>query len=327
MKFDTIVNNLLEESLILELKQHGSSDESTFDFVYYKGNIWIFNDDEELDEPHLKEISEIFDEEFDQYYDVVAYFNNTNLDGITGQYVESGNTLYINQNNTFTRDPKSSIQLKKLAEHFGVDSISYNSGEDDDTEEFNIEGEIPDMVYHGTSSELLPRILKIGLRPNEASSNYEEHGIIHDDLVFFTSKESEAVYHAYHTADKKNGHPVVIRFTIPDKDKLVADYDVDKQTSDTTYKHIKGRKDYESEMDSFKASKEFGIYGYKGNIMPSNIKEVYIDWYSNDNQSSPHISKFEEYDPKEVLDAYNKHGELEEYSFYDDEFYGDEDEY
>jgi hypothetical protein len=87
-----------------------------------------------------------------------------------------------------------------------------------------MKGKLPDVLYHGTHTGVLPSILKTGLNPDSYESNWPEVGKF--DLLFFTSKFEEAAFQANRSADKNHTQPIVLQVRIPDKDQVTWDYDM-----------------------------------------------------------------------------------------------------
>ena len=142
-------------------------------------------------------------------------------------------------------------------------------------------GEIPNFVYHGTTSEYLDDILKFGIVPGKRKTNFE--AISHPQAVFFTSVFDKAKFHAAHTSQRVGGDPVILKMKIPDMSLLIPDYDVDMGAGDTgCYDYIcqatrdNTKKYSKMTCDSFSLSRDFGIYGYKGRIPANQIKAYYI---------------------------------------------------
>lgn len=181
-------------------------------------------------------------------------------------------------------DPKSSTLIKKIVQTLKLKSVDY--WEDVESTETTVPkkkilGNIPDIVYHGTSSIYLLSILRKGLVAGEAESNYAKQGIIHPELIFFASRIGEAVHHAETTFRQKGGIPVILELKIPDKDQIIADYDIEKMTQNNQYyknidspSRLKYSQSYQQNPD--KLSKHFGIYGYKKRIPASFIHSVWL---------------------------------------------------
>jgi hypothetical protein len=193
-----------------------------------------------------------------------------------------GKDLQLQDFGMFPLDPKSSVLVKKVVNQLGLKSATYP--DDVDSTERTITkkkmtGQTGPTGYHGTATKYLRSILSKGLRPMQAGSNYQKQGIEHQDLIFFSTRLGEAMHHAVHTAVGTKSLPVIIEFAIPDKDLVVADYDVEKMTGkDIHYRETgpasKGGTTYKTDPD--KVSREVGVYGYHGNVNPIFIKYIYV---------------------------------------------------
>lgn len=206
-----------------------------------------------------------------------------------------------------TADPKSSILIKKIVNNLKLKSVDYTEDVEStmtSVPKKKILGSMPDIVYHGTSSVYLESILRKGLVAGEAESNYAKQGIVHPDLVFFSSRIGEAVHHAETAFRQKGGIPVILELKIPDKDQIIADYDIEKMTqSDVYYSNIDNNrynytKTYQQNPD--KLSKHFGIYGYKKRIPSSFIQNVFIGRFEPES-GFYELSDFKKFKPLKVL--------------------------
>jgi hypothetical protein len=243
------------------------------------------------------------------FEDTYTFLSNVQTyigDVLIGQI--NGSDLYLYDYGSFKLDPKSSILVKKVIEQLKLKSASYVEDIDSTTttiKKKKMIGKIPEVFYHGTSSNYFNAIMKIGLKPGEADSNYKAQGIYHYELIFFTSRIGEAMGHAQHTAKQKGGTAIILEFTVPDKNLIVADYDIER-LSDTTryYADIDTRKSKHDassyKKDPDKLSSEFGIYGYKGRIAPVFIKNVYVAQKPTD-QIYNITTDFKKMKPKQLI--------------------------
>ena len=254
--------------------------------------IWIL-EDEPNEEVFLDILKKLGLDERDEFDNLVNNFDFedtytfiTNLqeqfgDILVGQI--QGKTLYLYNYGSFKSDPKSSILVKKVISQLKLNSAKYT--EDIDSTETKVPkkkmtGNIPDIGYHGTSSTYLNAILSKGLKAGEAGSNYAKQGIYHEDIIFFVTRIGEAMHHSITTAEQKRGIPIILEFNIPDKDQIIADYDVEKMSNKDIYYGDTGErgkyqsKAYQQDLD--KLSKHFGVYGYKQRIPASFIKYVWV---------------------------------------------------
>ena len=288
--------------------------------------IWILNDKKPDDQTEFQNISnrlKVFKDigtkigmdnekikrltRNEDIYDFITGIQEEFGDILVGQV--QGKNLYLYDYGSFKQDPKSSVLVKKVIQQLKLSSASYV--EDLDSTETKIskkkmDAKIPDIAYHGTSSKYLDKIARFGLRAGEAESNYAKQGIEHPDLVFFATRIGEAMHHATHTANQVGGVSIILEFTIPDKDQIIADYDVEKLTDNPTHYVGVGRdkppyayspKSFQQDPD--KLSRMFGVYGYKGNIKPIFIKNVYVSSKPADETYS--IKDFKKMKPKTLL--------------------------
>ena len=171
-------------------------------------------------------------------------------------------------------------------------------------------GETSNIMFHGTTTKYLGEILKTGIRAGRSRSNYDL--ISHPDLIFFSSRFDEAQHHSMHTAQKAGGDPMVVEFSLPDKNLLVPDYDVDAQSGETNiYDYIpeetrNSSANYSSMTGASDAlSREFGVYGYRGRISPKFISSYHIltnaeEMFSADEFWHQDSSSFYEATPEEA---------------------------
>lgn len=174
---------------------------------------------------------------------------------------------------------------------------------------------LPDRAYHGTSLKALRRILKIGLRAQDhGKGNYP--GVEHQQHVFFTTNLKKAQDHAMHAARQADSIPFIVEIKIPDKNALRADYDVDTMAdqSEEDWDHIRAQHQFNSDMakgvikqKGFGASRDTGVYGYRGAVPPSHIISVYIP---DSQESSESYQDFTGYPLEVVKDAMNDIEEL-----------------
>lgn len=204
----------------------------------------------------------------------------------------NGDELNLDGYAGFKLDPQSSILIKKVVKQLGIDSVEYPRDEygGEYHSKWEIKGKIPDVAYHGTTTEYLEEISRIGLRPGAKESNWMKQYISHPDKIFFATRFDEAMNHAQMTAGKRGGYPMVVEFKIPNKDLIVPDYDVEVQTghhadgdSDIKLYYTYIDKPFPKEHDPkthkekpLSVSKEFGVYGYKGVVPPKFIQSYWV---------------------------------------------------
>lgn len=161
----------------------------------------------------------------------------------------------------------------------------------------------------------LEDILKVGLEPRGYQSNYEKAGIYHDDKIFFTTRFGEASHHATHTGNITKSLPIVLEFTIPDKNLVISDYDVDMSGGETTYAapNKKSHTKYGSDK-SFALSKEFGVYGYQGKILPQHLKWIYILFKEDAYDAG--IKDYKKFSPTKLKKFLDRFGSFDEIQYY-----------
>jgi hypothetical protein len=304
MKF---LEHYLQEMILL-----GNKPKDKHLVIAFNKWIWVLDSDQNtselkrdiLSKLELEDEIEILDDEFEKEddYDFITSIQEKISDVLAGQI--QGKTLYLYDYGSVKQDPKSSILVKKVVQALKLNSSSYI--EDLDSTETKVSkkkmiGNVGDLAYHGTSSKYLDNILKFGLKAGEADSNYSQAGIYHPDLLFFSTRIGEAMHHAIHTASKVNGNAIIIAFKIPDKDQIIADYDIEKLTrSDKYYTDMGKYNDSQSYIkDPDKLSKIFGVYGYKKRIPASFISHVYVGTKPVDDLYA--ITDFKKMKPKTAL--------------------------
>lgn len=283
-----------------ELFVHGSPEEGSY-IVAFRENIWAFSDfSEELEEPYEIEGQEFFS--YNEVIDELEERSDILFGSIQNDY------LFIESRSSFKFDPKSSILVKKVVKQLNLKGATYSDSlEDDeiDVEKEKIKGKIPEKVYHGTSTKYVYNIMKMGLRPGVSKTNYES--IEHPEAIFFATRFGEAWEHAYHTSKKVGGEPVVLEMSIPEKDKIISDYDVDVGAENKTFNYIdRDLRDKQRDMrynmkgKSISLSQEFGIYGYRGRVPGKFIDTFYLVLNFDENYSKRDQEKIY-YKPKEHL--------------------------
>lgn len=167
---------------------------------------------------------------------------------------------------------------------------------------------LPDTLYHGTSWASLKGIMKTGLRPQK-KGQFDDRGVKHDKHIFLTSNLEEAQGHADTAARNEVSLPVIVEFAIPDKNALVADYDIDvaSDQSEDGYKSIRDANAHKGTSrkgtipgKSFGNSRDVGIYGYRGAIPPKFIKGIHI---AHGEDPSPRHDDYNSYSREQLVQA------------------------
>jgi len=225
---------IVENKIISEMFVKGHEDGDNI--IAYKENIWKLRIDIEEDDPVHQEIAQALrlEGEWNDIWDLKELVEDAGrTDILVGEFNEQDRQLSLQRVGSFHLDPKSSVLVKKVVKTIGAQSVVYapNDEGEEYTSKYNIKGKVADIMYHGTTSNYLPGLLRLGLVPGKKETNYE--GISHPSAVFFTSRFDEAQHHATHTAKKVGGDPVILELKVPDPALLIPDYDVDMGAGDT----------------------------------------------------------------------------------------------
>lgn len=218
------------------------------------------------------------------YYDSPEnYFNilkETRSDVILASYDHQNKTLHLL--NDTKLDPTSSQYLKKLTKELNIRTIikeepPYEDSHDEIYNKFQsyeMLGRLPDSLYHGTSLNNARKILRQGLSPQPNKSNFPNL-IRHYEDVFLTSDFEKAAFHAWKATDneipssygyqkrQKDNFGIVFKFKIPDKSKIISDFDAANKAKEYKVKPIA-------------LSQELGWVGYRGRIPASFIENIYF---------------------------------------------------
>jgi hypothetical protein len=330
---DNLYNRLYESYQAMELDElliHGDPKTGKH-VIAHKQHLWVLPDD--IPRETANQIAEIllpssYDNEnvpFDDgtppetsIHDVTQLINDADRSDILMGTLNNG-VLFLNNAGHFKFDPKSSLLVKKVANALKVKKVTYQDDLEGNSEistpRKKLTAQIPDIAFHGTSLKYLEDILKVGLEPRGHQSNYEKQGIYHDDKIFFATRFGEANHHAIHTGNLTKNYPIVLEMFIPDKNLVIADYDVDMHGGETTYDapSRKSHTKYDTEK-SFALSKEFGVYGYKGKILPQHIRFVYILF--NEEAYDATIKDYKKFSPKKLRQFLDRHGSFDELQYF-----------
>jgi hypothetical protein len=228
-------------------------------------------------------------------------------------------SLEIQHGVNFQHDPLLSDLVKKVAQALGVNSITTSDRRYDAQSLKTMKA--PQQAYHGTSTRWLKDILFHGISPKPGNTNFAN--VHHRTHIFLTTDPIKAVFHATQASQELTKHrsnygiqqnrrndmghlfyqPIVLRVQIPDPALLDADFDVDRESSQTVYKDMHAKiersKDDKALLpgDSKKISKSIGVFGYKGRILPQHITEILI---------GPPIDPDEPAEQEEALEYYQR---------------------
>lgn len=313
--------HLLIESLLLEMRVVKISDGGGI--IAYGDKIWIFDEDTDWTLEQFADLVRTAKIDITQLYrskdgNIEAAFEQ--FQDSTSNFIEdlerhdifigsmSNGILYQDFRHDMAFDPKSSVLIKKVAAQLGLDASvlqSDMSGNEELVDKSNMKG-VPhiETAYHGTTTNYIDSIMKIGLRPrNVTKSKTNYSNIEHGDAIFFTTKIGKAMYHAQN-ASHRGGLPLIISFSIPDQSKIIPDYDIDINSGGKTYAHIEkytGRTSVRKMAgDPAKLSREFGNYGYRGSIPPKFINDDFLIMMG-DGDDDVGIESFQSFTKEDLL--------------------------
>ena len=262
---------------------------------------------------------------------LISHIRDKRPDVIVG-YVEDNR--FVPANTTYFFHSRGSRLLQNILKELGLDGISLHgeSGEYESYPSAEVTGDLPKLLYHGTTSAYAMRILRFGLMADESETNHKE--IDHPNTVFLHSDISNASHHAQNaSAILKNhweetqyrGFPVVFQFEIPDPSLLKPDWDVDNMVSREelfpTYPNIAPpqHRMFDVDDDPFKLTKKLGVYGYGGRIPANFIRDMWIKMedYNDENAREYDPTSWQRVTPEEMHKALD-HG-MPEGAFYEDQ--------
>lgn len=299
ISYSNQINQLIKNSMFIKGDPDGDY------IIAYKDSIWrVPGWVDEIDEKIRQEINSSLnidddDLEWFTFSDFVEFINDTyRINVFVGEI--RNNSLFVYEVAGFVKDPKSSIIVKKIVKELGLSGAhyySYGDEEEHDVHKREMKGEVAGPFYHGTCTGNLKEILRVGLIPGRAGSNFRE--ITHPNYIFFTSRIDKARFHATNAAEKTKSEPVIIELRIPNQNLIIQDYDIDSASG---YKsdlfsnisvpglgaYIGGdstEEGYKLEETPMALSREYGIYGYNGRIPLSFIDKIYIAMNSDEYDS------------------------------------------
>lgn len=333
--------DLVEDQLFEMVVRHHSNNPSLV--LAHNGNIWVIGYDDE--KSILDDIEDRTGFMAGQIFDLEPSNVNDTRPDIFAATIHK-DKLYVN-GMVMDRSPRSSLLVKKIVNELGLDGVvltRYNEQDYEVEEEIprhQMVGNIPDVVYHGTTTRHIRKILRTGIAPND-NENWSKVGKFRD-LVFFASDPHTAIFHANSQADGNHHVPVLIATRLPDRARIVADYDVsatfygpDHEESeragyDDTIDRIHGDRSFH--RDRIEAvrkhspktdfTREIGIFGYRGRVPASHFVSFTMPIGEDAKIGEDNTETF---DTKEDLLAALEI--VEEFGFYDPEmrFLDDEDD-
>jgi len=250
----------------------------------HRSNIWVFRYDEVEDKDSVlyQQIRDSIHAEFDDIEDL-----RDRPDVFVG--VLHGSELHLSGEGVYIH-PTTALIVKKVASALGV---SMHTSETDDTAPHGVmdtafhgsdmTGELPYIGYHGTVSVHIDAIVKFGLRSLQNAGNWDIGAF---DAVYFSVSESTARFHAIKTSDATNfSFPVIIKFKIPDRNKIIADYDIasavgmDQNKVDAigysgTTQFMKDTDVVATANKGSKLYKNASVFGYEGRVPSKFFLEI-----------------------------------------------------
>lgn len=157
----------------------------------------------------------------------------------------------------------------------------------------------PNIGFHGTSSSRLSSIIRKGIQPGNLMNWSNIKNIDTSGLIFFSTNSIAPLFHSTHVSAIDVNSPIIIEFEIPDKNRVVPDYDVEMYTG--IVQQYKRRHTYFKKAISNKPlslSKELGIYAYKGTILPQKFKAI---WITKEKKEYYTIDDFVRLKPKDAI--------------------------
>ena len=296
---ETFNNIILNEMIVhgdASIASNPSYDE-TYIFAYKK-DIWVISDKNM--KRSVIEISTVLNELFYTIYDIQEWIINGSSEAffgfVRGDCVEqyTGSQFTLSKTAPVIKKMMKKLKFRKMLKP-GHNHVTWD---DVELEVSNKEIQKPlknQKFYHGTSIKYLEGIMKTGLRPHSENTSFGD--IIHKDKIFVTTNKMKAYFHAQNSGNTNNSFPLILEFKIPNPDLLVSDFDVVVQLLGANSKESKNLGyDKVAKKAGFKLSNvnindfeeryghktgglstKFGIFGYKGNIMPKFLERIIID--------------------------------------------------
>ena len=329
IEFWTRVDMTRLDELFIRYKTPGVH--TDYHLIAHRENIWLYNREDMDNEQLVADIQQRTGLTGDDLDDLSQQATDRG-DLITGVYHASrGEFWHQGDPGYMTHNPVASQYFKKLIAFLGVDVVQGNrfTGMDDtevETMRHEMEGRIPDEMYHGTNTDAIPRISKLGLAPGEGEGNWDEVGQF-EDMVFLTQDYYNAKFHAERQSrELGKGAPVILKVKIPDRTKIVPDFDMATQmggkaeeVDELGYsganmfydKHVVDKRD---ELAKYNPGSDLtmisGIVGYKGRIPANHITEIHAalagEMGDPDNLDYHEFNSWKEFD--EALNIYQDYG-------------------
>lgn len=217
--------------------------------------------------------------------------------------------------------------LKVISEKIQISDFSIYYGEYDEVvaKHYNINNvlslynqykkkKLPNVVYHGTCSNYLGKILKTGILPTPNNTNFNQ--VVHDKFTFYSSNIDNCKFYARNSARKTNSFPIILEIDTNSFDENLINHDYDlyvKYINSGNFDFTEIAKDNGSDKDNIldylmnkNVGSTFGKFSYKGGIKPKWITSIHYMENEKDNEFSQIVYKDEF---KDVLDMFNQYGE------------------
>jgi len=301
--------------------------------IAYRDRVFLIDSEDEMDSPTIQRFITFLDDLDLTYvqgaWDLMSHLQGHRPDVLVGHL---GNGVLEISSRNFNHRGGSRL-LQNVVKELNIQEVRYSGMEGEHAETLlphEIAGQIPDAMYHGTSSVHANDIMRFGLMADEGDTNYpgyrKRDPIIHEEDVFLTGDIQRAVYHAHNATQQKGGYPVVFRFVIPDKSLLVPDFDIETLATDEweTYPNIyrEPRRDETVEEDPFSFSKKTEIFGYRGRIPANFIRDILV--YTGDTEYPDSFDR--DVWQSVTLEQLRNSLDIDRDHFYDYDPYEDEDE-
>jgi len=323
-EFDTNTDNISEANLfeqpLMELRGYVVDGANSKDgqIIAWRGYYWVlpsYNDMNDVSEDVLFKIArtigmDAYEEhdDGDVFMDLLSELAEERPDIIWGQ-IHDG-VLYYQPTGAGAQSPITSSMVKKLVHALGligaeIDGVDWYGNEDNSyISKREMTGKLPEILFHGTTSDYMTSIARTGIRPNINLSNWKGQNIEHDKLIFGATTLEGATFHANRTAkmqfdpndnypDPEAPFPVILEFKVPDPNLIVPDYDVasdtigyTNQTSNLGYSNIPDYGKYSNSDELVKKNpegrlwKSASVFGYAGRVPPSHIIRVYTNFFN-----------------------------------------------
>lgn len=326
--FLSIVESTLTEMIVRHRSAGGSL------VVAHRGSIWVLDRDEDESEA-LEDIATRTGLKADSVDDLHELADERPDVLVADIWKDE---LFLGYSR-FGQNPETSLLFKKVVQQLGLKGVRVSTvTSDGDDEEITfdrheLQGKIPELVFHGTCSIHIRAILRTGLVPESGNRNWEKFRF---PRVFMTASFAEATFHANRTAKAHKGHPVVIATRIPDRSKIGFDFDVaarfvtdlgaiDRHGYTTAMGHVDRASADEIAKFSPKTdyTREAGTFSYDGRVPASFFVSFTISSEAGVTLNPDRMKNITLTDPKDLVRAIDM---LDDLGYYDPDYMDDEDD-